>query len=80
MTHTSLYVLAALACNLIRENGRYRLPFADPGIDGPGTTCPWPFDPWTLWGAPLGQYHCPYCGSMVVAGCSHPDYTEETVQ
>lgn len=25
--------------------------------------------------APLGQYHCPECGHMVVAGCFHPPKT-----
>lgn len=77
MDRVGLYILAMLACNLIPENGRYRRPFADPGIDGPGVFCPWPFDPWQLYGAPLGQYHCPYCGSMVLAGMSHLDYTED---
>lgn len=23
-------------------------------------------------GAPLGQYHCPDCGAMVIAGVPHP--------
>lgn len=51
-----------------------------PGIDGPigedGQPCPWPWDPQQLVGAPLGQYHCRYCGSMVMAGIPHPDYRE----
>lgn len=50
------------------------------GIIGPKTTegkeCPWPWDPIQLKGAPLGQYHCPYCGEMVVAGMNHIDYSE----
>lgn len=29
-------------------------------------------DPEALAGAPLGQYHCPDCGAMVVAGLPHP--------
>lgn len=41
-----------------------------------GETCPWPWDPQQLKGAPLGQYHCPYCGGMVIAGVPHPDYRE----
>jgi len=53
-----------------------QLPTAD--IYGPlsdtGQMCPWPWDPQQLVGPPLGQYHCPYCGSMVVAGLPHPDY------
>ena len=56
----------------------WRLPYADPEIDGPGTPCPWPFDPWLLYGAPLGQYHCPYCGTMVLAGMEHLDYADDS--
>lgn len=55
-------------------------PFADPDIDGPGTRCPWPFDPQVITAngpVPLGMYHCPYCGSMVIAGVPHPDFREE---
>ena len=48
-----------------------------PQIEGPldddGNECPWPWEPQQLKGAPLGQYHCGYCGSMVVAGVPHPD-------
>lgn len=47
------------------------------GIQGPlddeGNECPWPWDPIQLKGAPLGQYHCPYCGAMVMAGMDHLD-------
>jgi hypothetical protein len=32
---------------------------------------PCPEDPTKLLGAPIGQYHCPYCGMMVVAGVPH---------
>jgi hypothetical protein len=43
-----------------------------------GETCPWPWDPQQLEKAPLGrQYHCPYCGAMVIAGRPHIDYGEE---
>ena len=24
---------------------------------------------------PIGMYHCPKCGEMVLAGQNHPDYT-----
>lgn len=51
------------------------------GITGPvnemGEPCPWPWDPQQLDDAPLGQYHCPYCGAMVLAGFPHLDYAEE---
>lgn len=49
------------------------------GIEGPmnelGERCVWPWDPQQLAGAPLGQYHCPYCGGMQVAGVEHLDMT-----
>jgi hypothetical protein len=49
-------------------------------IDAPlnemGERCPWPWEPEQLTGVPLGQYHCGYCGAMVVAGLPHPDYRE----
>lgn len=45
-----------------------------------GEECPWPWDPEQLGGAPLGQYHCPYCGGMSIAGVKHPDFTEEDLE
>lgn len=39
-----------------------------------GERCPWPWDPQQLGGVPLGMYHCPYCGGMVVAGMVHLDH------
>lgn len=58
------------------------LPFE--GIEGPmnelGERCPWPWDPQQLLGAPLGQYHCPYCGGMQVAGMEHADFTEDDLR
>lgn len=49
-----------------------------PGLVGPLTTegdpCPWPWEPIQLKGRPIGQYHCSYCGEMVIAGTHHPDY------
>jgi hypothetical protein len=51
------------------------------GIQGPvdteGLECPWPWEPQQLKDVPLGMYHCPYCGDMVVAGMSHVDYATE---
>jgi len=29
--------------------------------------------PEKLKGQPIGQYHCPDCGAMVLAGLPHPD-------
>ncbi len=43
-----------------------------------GERCPWPWDPQQLRGAPMGQYHCPYCGAMCLAGLPHPDYAALT--
>ena len=54
-----------------------RLLFPPLGEDG--KPCPWPWDPQQLKGAPLGQYHCPYCGSMVMAGQEHLDYRLQSV-
>ena len=42
-----------------------------------GQRCPWPWEPQQLVGAPLGQYHCGYCGAMVMAGVPHLDYRPE---
>lgn len=51
-----------------------------PDIQGPlneaGEECPWPWEPQQLVGAPMGQYHCPYCGAMVLAGVPHLDYRD----
>ena len=41
-----------------------------------GERCPWPWEPQQLVGAPLGQYHCQFCGAMVIAGVPHIDYAE----
>lgn len=45
-----------------------------------GERCPWPWEPQQLVGAPMGQYHCPYCGAMCVAGIPHIDYSEDEVE
>jgi hypothetical protein len=42
-----------------------------------GTVCPWPWEPQQLTGVPLGQYHCPWCGAMCLAGTPHPDYRDQ---
>lgn len=43
----------------------------DTGLDhGPAySVCP--EDPRRLAGAPIGMYHCPWCGCMVLAGLEH---------
>lgn len=33
------------------------------------------FDPSVYKDVPMGMFHCPVCGEMVVAGCKHPDYS-----
>lgn len=55
-----------------KKDGTYSAPVSD--IDG--EPCPWPFDPLLLIGRPIGMYHCPYCGSMVMGGTPHVDYKE----
>lgn len=41
-----------------------------------GERCPWPWEPQQMVGFPMGQYHCPHCGAMVLAGRPHIDYGE----
>jgi hypothetical protein len=53
-------------------------PDLDPPRNESGEACPWPWDPEQLAGSSLGQYHCPYCGAMVMAGLRHPDYGVDT--
>jgi hypothetical protein len=61
-----------------RDAVNLRLPMDN--IVGPltsdGTVCPWPWEPQTLVGVPLGMYHCLYCGEMVVAALPHGDYRD----
>lgn len=33
------------------------------------------FDPTAYAGLPIGMFHCPQCGEMVIAGMEHPDYS-----
>jgi hypothetical protein len=32
------------------------------------------YDPKVMAGLPIGMFHCPDCGEMVLAGMDHPDY------
>ena len=32
------------------------------------------FDPMIYKDEPIGMFHCPQCGEMVLAGVPHPDY------
>ena len=34
-------------------------------------------DPMEMCGKPIGMYHCPLCGEMVIACSPHPDYSPE---
>lgn len=43
-------------------------------VNEEGQRCPWPWEPQQLVGVPIGQYHCPWCGAMVMAGMAHLDY------
>lgn len=51
-------------------------PDLNPPKNEKGDVCPWPWDPQQLVGMPIGQYHCPYCNAMCVAGVEHPDYSD----
>lgn len=50
-----------------------RLDIAAPHNEN-GERCPWPWEPQQLVGVAMGQYHCGYCGAMVMAGQPHLDY------
>lgn len=43
-----------------------------------GERCPWPWEPQQMKDVPIGMYHCPYCGAMVIAGLPHVDYSKTT--
>lgn len=61
-----------------KEAAEQKLHCDGENIKGPmneaGEECPWPWEPEQLAGAPLGQYHCSYCGGMQVAGIPHMDW------
>jgi hypothetical protein len=44
-----------------------------------GEVCPFPWEPQLLTGAPLNQFHCQFCGAVVVAGIPHVDYSDVEV-
>lgn len=63
-----------------------QLPWTAPDgtvVEGPmnelGERCPWPWEPQQLGGAPMGQYHCSYCGGMQVAGVPHAEWIPEDI-
>lgn len=33
------------------------------------------YDPMPLKGQPIGMFHCPECGEMILAGMPHVDYS-----
>jgi len=37
------------------------------------------FDPTIYAGKPIGMFHCPECGEMVLAGLPHPDFDEPKI-
>jgi hypothetical protein len=63
-------LLALIALSLVQEDDGWRLPYSE----GDDEFCEFPLDPLLMTGQPIGQYHCPFCGSMVVAAFPHPDY------
>lgn len=68
-----LWLLGALAVSLPydAETDSWRLP-----VNSMDEPCQMPLDPLWMRGAPIGMYHCPYCGEMVVAGLPHPDFKD----
>lgn len=62
------------------EDARFLDLRIDTGITAPlnenGERCPWPWVPQQLVGVPMGQYHCEFCGAMVMAGMPHIDYAD----
>jgi hypothetical protein len=63
------------------EAGKHKLDLSkDLSILAPinelGERCPWPWEPQQLVNAPLGQYHCSYCGGMQCAGVPHIDWSD----
>lgn len=67
MTPIGLWLLQIILISLWDGEG-FSLP-----INEMGEECPYPLDPAQWIGVPvaLGQYHCPYCGGMVIAGVPH---------
>jgi hypothetical protein len=65
-----LWLFLIIATTLTDGSDSWRMPVADDGAE-----CPMPLDPLRIFGHPLGMYHCPYCGSMVMASWPHTDYT-----
>lgn len=69
----SFRLFALLTLSLVHEpDGSWRLPRNELGEE-----CPNPIEPLLLAGAPMGQYHCNYCGGMQLAGTPHMDWRPE---
>jgi len=67
-----LWALSVVAASLTYRDGQWLQP-----LTSDGELCPFPMDPLLQpSGAPLGMYHCPYCGDMVVAGLPHGDWRD----
>ncbi len=56
-------------CDYQVPPGRSGEPCVMCGYTGEGEPCS--HDPRTMAGKPIGMYHCPECGEMVIAGVSH---------
>lgn len=71
MTPAGLWLLGVLTASLPHDpdTDTWRLP-----LNSLDEECPWPFDPLFMRGTPIGMYHCPHCGDMVVAAIPHPDF------
>jgi len=44
-------------------------------MEARGKDCP--EKPEKLQGQPCGQYHCPFCGMILITGTPHPEPTED---
>jgi hypothetical protein len=66
-----LWILGLISASLISNgDGTWRLP-----TNSMNEPCPFPLDPLLMRGQPIGMYHCPYCGDMVIAGVPHGDWS-----
>lgn len=69
MIGPGLRCLSIVAASLTYRDGQWLQP-----LSSDGTPCPFPMDPLLISpSAPIGMYHCHWCGDMVVAGLPHGD-------
>ena len=71
LTHDDLKAIGVLyrAANELKELKERMARVEGSGLVIEKQTCD--YDPMELRGQPIGQYHCPKCGTMVIAGAPH---------